>query len=87
MGIVGATGAGKSTVINLLLRFYDVGRGRITIDGMDVRELDLADLRGLFGLVLQDVYLFSGPIASNVRLGRDDLSDAAVRRAIEAGTR
>jgi ATP-binding cassette subfamily B multidrug efflux pump len=84
MGIVGATGAGKSTMINLLLRFYDVGRGRITIDGMDVRELDLADLRGLFGLVLQDVYLFSGPIASNVRLGRDDLSDAAVRRAIEA---
>jgi ATP-binding cassette subfamily B protein len=84
VGIVGATGAGKSTVINLLLRFYDVGRGRITVDGVDVRQLDLADLRGLFGLVLQDVYLFSGPIASNVRLGRDDLSDAAVQAAIEA---
>ena len=84
VGIVGATGAGKSTIISLLLRFYDVSRGQILVDGVDIRQLDLADLRGLFGLVLQDVYLFSGPIASNVRLGRADLTDASVRRAIEA---
>ena len=58
--MVGATGAGKSTLINLLLRFYDVTRGRILVDGVDVRELDLAHLRGLFSLVLQDVHLFSG---------------------------
>ena len=58
VGIVGATGSGKTTIINLLLRFYDVGRGTITVDGVDVRQLDLADLRGLFSLVLQDVHLF-----------------------------
>ena len=65
----GATGAGKSTLINLLLRFYDVTRGRILVDGVDVRELDLHQLRGLFSLVLQDVHLFSGTIAENIRLG------------------
>ena len=84
IGIVGATGAGKSTVINLLLRFYDVQRGRILIDGVDVRELDLAELRGLFGLVLQDVYLFSGTVAANVRLGRADIDDDRVKRAVAA---
>ena len=70
LGIVGATGSGKTTLINLLLRFYDVQRGRITVDGVDIRELDLADLRGLFSLVLQDVHLFSGTIADNIRLGQ-----------------
>jgi ATP-binding cassette subfamily B protein len=84
IAIVGATGAGKSTVINLLLRFYDVSRGRILIDGVDVREMALEDVRSLFGLVLQDVYLFTGTIASNVRLGRPDISDTDVRRALEA---
>ena len=69
VGIVGATGSGKTTLINLLLRFYDVTRGRITIDGVDIRKLDLADVRGLFSLVLQDVHLFSGTIADNIRLG------------------
>lgn len=84
IGIVGATGAGKSTVINLLLRFYDTTRGRVLIDGVDVREMALPDVRRLFGLVLQDVYLFTGTIASNVRLGRTDIPDAEVRAALEA---
>jgi ATP-binding cassette subfamily B protein len=82
--IVGATGAGKSTITNLLLRFYDVSRGRITVDGVDIRELDLADLRGLVSLVLQDVHLFSGTIADNIRLGNQALDDDQVRRAARA---
>ncbi|RPH54958.1 MAG: ATP-binding cassette domain-containing protein, partial [Acidobacteria bacterium] len=84
VGIVGATGAGKTTLMSLLLRFYDVSRGRILIDGVDVREMDLHVLRGLFSLVLQDVHLFSGTIASNIRLGRVDLDDERVRRAAAA---
>ena len=84
VGIVGATGAGKTTLINLLLRFYDVTRGRITVDGVDIRNLDPAELRGLFSLVLQDVHLFSGTIASNIRLGNAAITDDAVRRAAEA---
>ncbi|HEX7486542.1 MAG TPA: ABC transporter transmembrane domain-containing protein, partial [Vicinamibacterales bacterium] len=64
VGVVGATGAGKSTLINLLMRFYDVSRGRILVDGVDIREMDLDRLRALFSLVLQDVQLFSGTIAT-----------------------
>ena len=84
VGVVGATGAGKSTIINLLLRFYDVTRGRILVDGVDVRDMELKELRQLFGLVLQDVHLFSGTIAGNIRLGDESITDAAVKQAAEA---
>jgi ATP-binding cassette subfamily B multidrug efflux pump len=84
VGIVGATGAGKSTLINLLLRFYDVTRGRILVDGVDVRDMDLTRLRRLFSLVLQDVHLFSGTIAANIRLGEAAIGDDAVTSAAEA---
>jgi ATP-binding cassette subfamily B protein len=84
VGIVGATGAGKSTIINLLLRFYDVNRGRILIDGVDVRDMQLDELRRLFSLVLQDVHLFSGTIADNIRLGNDAITDAQVEAAAAA---
>jgi ATP-binding cassette subfamily B multidrug efflux pump len=84
VGIVGATGAGKSTLISLLLRFYDVTSGRILIDGIDIREMDLAELRKLFGLVLQDVHLFSGTIAGNIRLGNELIDEGKVRDAARA---
>jgi ATP-binding cassette subfamily B protein len=84
VAFVGATGAGKTTIVNLLLRFYDPQDGRITIGGVDIRDMDLGRLRSMIGLVLQDVHLFSGTIAGNVRLGDETMSDAAVRAAIEA---
>ncbi len=80
VAIVGHTGAGKTTIINLLLRFYDVDRGRITVDGVDIREVPQRELRELIGLVQQDVFLFTGDIASNIRLG-SPVSDAAVEAA------
>ena len=81
VGVVGATGSGKTTLINLLLRFYDVSRGRILVDGVDVRDMRLDELRTLFSLVLQDVHLFTGTIADNIRLGDTRISDEQVRRA------
>ena len=81
VGIVGATGAGKTTLINLLLRFYEVNRGRIAIDGVDIRDLTLPELRRRFGLVLQDVFLFSGTIRDNVALGNPEITDEQVRAA------
>jgi ATP-binding cassette subfamily B protein len=84
VAIVGATGSGKTTIVSLLLRFYDVQQGRITIDGVDIREMNLGALRRLFGLVLQDVYLFSGTIAGNLRLGNAAITDEQVRRALDA---
>lgn len=84
IGIVGATGSGKTTIISLLLRFYDVQRGRILVDGVDIKAMDLSVLRGTFGLVLQDVHLFAGTVAGNIRLGREDITDAAVADAARA---
>jgi ATP-binding cassette subfamily B multidrug efflux pump len=84
VGIVGATGSGKTTLINLLMRFYDVTKGRILVDGVDLRDLALADVRAMFGLVLQDVHLFSGTIGANIRLGETRLGDDEVARAAEA---
>jgi len=83
VAIVGATGAGKTTIISLLARFYDVPEGRVTLDGVDVRELDPAQLRSSLALVLQDVHLFSGTIASNIRLG-SPIPDEKVREAARA---
>ncbi len=83
-GIVGATGSGKTTIINLLLRFYDIQRGRILVDGVDVREWDVPSLRRIFGLVLQDVHLFSGTIADNIRLGDASITDEQIVRAAKA---
>ncbi len=81
--IVGHTGAGKTTLTNLLLRFYDVQQGQILLDGIDIRELDLQSLRRQFGIVLQDPFLSTGSIASNVRLGSGWIEDEAVENALE----
>jgi ATP-binding cassette subfamily B protein len=75
VALVGHTGAGKTTVASLLLRFYDIQRGQILLDGIDIRDVDLRELRSNFGVVMQDVFLFSGDLASNIRLGRKDIPD------------
>jgi ATP-binding cassette, subfamily B, multidrug efflux pump len=81
--IVGHTGAGKTTLISLLLRFYDIQRGQILLDGVDVRLLDLQELRRNFGIVLQDPFLFTGTLESNIRLGTPGISREDVQRAID----
>jgi len=83
VAIVGHTGAGKTTIISLLMRFYDVQRGAVRIDGVDVREMDLNALRRRYGVVLQDPFLFSGTVEQNIRLGSAWIEDEAVERAAE----
>jgi ATP-binding cassette subfamily B protein len=83
IAVVGHTGAGKTTLISLLLRFYDVQRGAIRIDGVNVKDMDLADLRSRFGVVLQDPFLFTGTIGGNIRLGTDRIRDEQIERAAE----
>ena len=84
VAIVGATGAGKTTLINLLMRFYEVGGGRITLDGVDTRQMCAADLRREFGMVLQDAWLFEGTIADNIAYGRADATREEVVAAAKA---
>src|SRR5216684_4444474 len=81
VALVGHTGSGKTTITNLLMRFYDVQKGRILLDGVDVRDWDLQSLRENFAVVLQDIFLFTGTVESNIRLGREDISDDRIRWA------
>ena len=83
IALVGHTGSGKSTITNLLMRFYDVQRGRILLDGVDLRYWDLQSLRENFAVVLQEIFLFSGTVAGNIRLGRSDISEERVRWAAQ----
>jgi ATP-binding cassette subfamily B protein len=84
VAIVGPTGAGKTTLVNLLMRFYDVGAGSIRVDGVDIRELQRGGLRRTFGMVLQDTWLFSGTIRDNIAYGREGATDEAVVQAAKA---
>ncbi|MEP7194002.1 MAG: ABC transporter ATP-binding protein [Actinomycetota bacterium] len=84
IAIVGPTGAGKTTLANLLLRFYEVGGGRITLDGVDVRDMRREDLRAEFGMVLQDTWLFGGTIHENIAYGAEDASQAQISKAADA---
>jgi ATP-binding cassette, subfamily B, multidrug efflux pump len=83
MAIVGHTGAGKTTLISLLLRFYDIQRGQILLDGIDIRRINIQDLRRLFGIVLQDPFLFTGTIESNIRLGTAGIDRRTVEHAVD----
>ena len=85
LALVGHTGAGKTTIVNLLMRFYDPQRGRITINGVDIRTMPLQELRSLIGYVQQDIFLFAGDIATNIRLSNPISDEAVVRAAAEVG--
>ena len=84
VAIVGPTGAGKTTLVNLIMRFYDIDAGRITLDGVDTTEMDRADLRGEIGMVLQDTWLFGGTIRDNIAYGRPDASEEEIVEAAKA---
>lgn len=85
LALVGHTGAGKTTIVNLLMRFYDPQRGRITINGVDIRTMPLQELRALIGYVQQDIFLFAGDIATNIRLSNPLSDDDVVRAAAKVG--
>lgn len=84
VAIVGPTGAGKTTIVKLLMRFYDVNSGKLLIDGHDIKDFDRHDLRSIFGMVLQDTWLFNGPIKENIRYGKLSASDEEVIEAAKA---
>lgn len=84
IAIVGPTGAGKTTLVNLLMRFYEIGGGRIAVDGVDIRDLKRGDLRSLYGMVLQDTWLFNGTIRDNIAYGRENATDEEITRAAKA---
>ena len=84
VAIVGPTGAGKTTLVNLLMRFYEIDSGRITIDGVDIREMRRDDLRKIFGMVLQDTWLFNGTIRDNIAYGKEGATEEEVRAAAQA---
>jgi ATP-binding cassette subfamily B protein len=81
--VIGSTGSGKSTIVNLIARFFDASSGTVLMDGLDVRRRSLADVRREIGLVPQQAYLFSGTVASNLRLGRPEATDEELWRALE----
>ena len=84
VAIVGPTGAGKTTFVNLLMRFYDPQRGRILVDGMDIRNMSRDELHGVLGMVLQDTWLFNGSIAENIAYGKPNASREEIERAAKA---
>jgi len=84
IAIVGPTGAGKTTLVNLLMRFYEIQKGRITVDGLDIRDVKRGSLRCTFGMVLQDTWLFNGTIRDNIAYGRDRVTDEEVQKAAAA---
>src|SRR5262249_58263243 len=84
VAIVGPTGAGKTTLVNLLMRFYEVNSGTITLDGVDIADMSREELRSLTGMVLQDAWLFGGTIAENIAYGADSPSRAEIIEAAKA---
>jgi ATP-binding cassette, subfamily B, multidrug efflux pump len=84
IAIVGPTGAGKTTLVNLLMRFYEIGGGKITVDGVDIRDLKRGDLRTMFGMVLQDTWLFNGTVKENIAYGKESAADEEIIQAAKA---
>ena len=84
IAIVGPTGAGKTTLVNLLMRFYEINDGKITVDGVDIRDIKRGDLRSIFGMVLQDTWLFNGTIRDNIAYGREGANEEEIIRAAKA---
>ena len=87
VAIVGPTGAGKTTLVNLLMRFYEIDAGRISVDGIDIRDLTRDDLRRTFGMVLQDAWLFGGTIRENIAYGAEDATEEQIVAAAAGGPR